>query len=321
MIRAQQLNQSTESKSTFERRPSQRFASRRSRLDRTRPNINFNNSGNNKNNATNGNTVSNAKDVPAANKGKEQNNHVTTKSNDIPIQPITKPNVTTSGGGTLRHQLSHGKPVKPPTVPPNASFGLTQPTPSAGQQKSNQAIVSINNNTIHHIPDKKLEGESARSDVLSKPLDNDCRERSKSEHIVAPRQKSTKTNHHTYINYKAPDAQPPPPPLPPPKIDNEEQLKIPRADEELEPSARRVGPRNTHNSQHSESSNSGQNIPIPRTYLQGEKINSSSMPPPPPPPHIAPRSISNQVLNQIGKQPQQHHSQSGLIKPICVTEL
>lgn len=338
MIRAQQLNQANENKSNFERRPSQRFASRRSRMDRTRPNItssssstavtankNSNLNSNNNNHSTKDNNVSAVISKPS-DTNSLPNNKPTNESQAH--QATVKPNLVISGGNP-RHQLSNSKPVRPPTVPPSASFGVTQLKPVGQQQKSTQPAVSINNNNIlHQASDRRSDFtetdtvKAAKTHPTSERLDHNLptvKPNASISHAHSKSQQIPIKSHHTYINYKPPDTQPPPPPKDFDKGYKELQRVTISDEDHSESKIRRVN-RSTASDQLGEGGHVSLNGPAQRSH-QAEKINSSSMPPPPPPPpHKAPRSMSGQLLNQINKQPH-HHSQSGLIKPICVTEL
>lgn len=345
MIRNQQLSQANENKSTFERRPSQRFASRRSRMDRTRPNITSSSSAaananktNNTNHSTNDNNTSSV-----GNKSNDSNNRTSSlkpsenqsHSQSTQQQPTVKPNIVINSG-TSRHQLSHSKPVKPPTVPTSVSYTLPQQlhaksSTTIQQSKSNQPAVSMNNNSIHHhhhhassdrmsdypVKDQEAVNVNTEADQLQDHHHNSPTVTSQA-HVYSKSQPITSKSHHTYINYKPPDAQPPPPP----KASKEQQQQRVIISEEEEHQVE--SSINRRANRHSSDPNSEKFTIIQNgsnQHRHSEMINSSSMPPPPPPPHTAPRSISSQVLNQVTKYPQQNHSQSSLIKPICVTEL
>lgn len=210
MLRAQQINQANENRSTFERRPSQRFTSRRSRVDRTRPNITSTSSSSNNNNsgsksttqpppptttsssltgknnihstnhtndvnnisASSGNINKNEKDVgnaPTTSEDQINNNHTNRHQ-----QHNSKSSIVINSG-TSRHHLTHGKPVRPPTVPPSASYGITthqDKSQNQQQQQQQQQIspqqvsqklhnpVSINNNNIHHSQNSDFSRQS-----------------------------------------------------------------------------------------------------------------------------------------------------------------
>lgn len=309
MMRAQQQNRSNENKSTFERRPSQRFASRRSRMDRTRPNITSSSSAstnkNNTNNSNNNNPHSDSNNSTANNiENNSQANQSKPAINDAPQRPA-KPNIVINSGAP-RNPILQSKPVKPPTVPPGASYGITQTKPN-GQQP----VVSINNNNIHHyLKDRQLTEFS------------DCANVSATTPSQTSQPNMSVKSHH-YINYKPPNSQPPPPP-PPKLFDNKahrEQARAITSEEEQQTAEASTVPARKpsrlscsfSSEQHPESSHPNGSI---HKHQQGEVINSSSMPPPPPPPSTMPRSASNQANKQSA-----HHSQASIIKPICVTEL
>lgn len=365
MMRAQQQTRANENKSTFERRPSQRFASRRSRMDRTRPNItssssasatttNNNNTttttttNNNKSNTTNSSNSNNVHTEGNNNISSSANNAIDSisqvnqskqVSNDTP-QGTVKPNIVVNSGAS-RHPILQSKPVKPPTVPPGAPYGITMQT----KQATNQApSVSINNNNIHHyLKDRQTTDFSDCADLLvSKPSQEHAQSTNQnsnfSAHIHSKSQPNMPIKSHHYINYKPPDSQPPPPPPPKPfdnkvnrnqpqriQINSEEEQQVAAAEastvaarkpsrlacsfspEQKNPEANHHNGSIHHNKHHQQ---------------QGEVINSSSMPPPPPPPHTMPRSVSNQALtNQTNNKQLANHSQASIIKPICVTEL
>lgn len=333
MMRTQQQTQSNESKSTFERRPSQRFASRRSRMDRTRPNITSSSSANKNNTkSSSSNNLHNDSNKTSANNMIETNSQVNQSKlacNDTPLGTV-KPNIVINSGSS-RHQILQSKPVKPPTVPPGASYGITQ-TKSTSQQPA----VSINNNNIHHyLKDRQLADFSDCADVLVTTPSQEHAQSTNSNsnsnfltHVNSKSQPNVPVKSHHYLNYKPPDSQPPPPPKPfynkalkeqPRIINSEEEQQIAEASTVPARKPSRLSCSNS-SEQHSESNH--YNGIIQKHHLQqGEVINSSSMPPPPPPPHTMPRSVSNQALtNQANKQ-SAHHSQASIIKPICVTEL
>lgn len=370
MIRAQQMNLVNDSKSTFERRPSQRFVSRRSRMDRTRPNI-TSSSSSNAATATVKSSNNTNKDISSNNNNNHSNKDNTNSSvikNDLSInrvsakqhseiqqsspslqQPAVKPNLVINSGSS-RHQLSHGKPVKPPTVPSSVSFsGITQQnakTTTNQQQHCKSSILSavnsnnnnsnnINNNNINHqlVIDRKSEYTSdsdTNHHVKSiNRSDQPGNMQINSSHAHSKSQPASIKSHHNYINYKPPDTQPPPPPK---TFDNPKDLQqqtktIKSEDDQSDPSLtiKKPGRQSTSNTEkHSEVGAVITNgLLYQRTQQQGELMNSSRMPPPPPPPHTTPRSISSQVLNQLSKQSQQHAQNGGsmVIKPICVTEL
>lgn len=176
-LRAQQLNQANETKSTFERRPSQRFTSRRSRMDRTRPNItssaaiNKSTPGSKQTDSTNKSTTTNHQSI--GNKQQDiKPNTITAAVNDKTVSsarsnPNTKQSdnivghhhqsksaagtIINSAGSTTpnsigpqaatRQQLLNSKPVKPPTVPSTSlSYSsLSKPTQS-------QSTATVNGN-------------------------------------------------------------------------------------------------------------------------------------------------------------------------------
>lgn len=346
MMRAQQ-NQVNESKSNFERRPSQRFASRRSRMDRTRPNITSSSSAaalsNKPNNNPSHSSANDNNNTTAASISGNKND--TTTSNSLPnLRPTrgesqpqtmttTKPNLVISSGNS-RHQLSHSKPIKPPTVPP---LGTQQ----VQHQKLSVQQPSINNNTIQNpMVERRSSSELNEPNLICATTTKvqptiERRETTAVNHNQQPPisqsnqslhsySKSQPTpmrppHHHTYINYKPPDAQPPPPPKNSDKttrVDQQRPIKSEDAETiESSSASRRSRPLSSSETFNGTGTNQ-------RSQQQGEMINSSSMPPPPPPPYTAPRAVSNQALNQLTKQQlPQATTQSGLIKPICVTEL
>lgn len=361
MIRAQQQTRANENKSTFERRPSQRFASRRSRMDRTRPNITSSSSAssavnnsttttttanNHKNNATsssNSNVVhsdGNNTSSPANNAieptNSSQVNQSKQTSNDTP-QGTVKPNIVINSGSS-RHPILQSKPVKPPTVPPGAPYGISMQT----KQTTNNS-VSINNNNIHHyLKDRQVTEFSDCADLLvskssqehAQPTNQNS---SFSAHVHSKSQPNVPIKSHHYINYKPPDSQPPPPPPPKPfehkshrdqptRIINSEEEQQAAAEASIVPARKPSRLACSFSSEQYPEANHHHNGSIHHNkhyQQQGEVINSSSMPPPPPPPHTMPRSVSNQVLTNQTNNKQQlvNHSQSSIIKPICVTEL
>lgn len=373
MLRAQQLNQANESKSTFERRPSQRFTSRRSRVDRSRPNITSSSSSSSNNPATTSNKTSNnvitnnsvnnsnnyknehSNNSSSGNKNDRSNlSQINSKqSNETPPAPVAqqstvKPNLVISSGGP-RHQLPHGKPVKPPTVPPSVSFNIAQqPKPTSNHQlqhKSNISTINSNNNininnnnnsNSQMMTDKQLDFKSdsqapSHNTRPSVRLDQPERSEYSSTHEYSKSQPLSLKSHHTYINYKPPDTQPPPPPTSY-DIQNPDQKSQQNStkseDEPIESSITIKKPirHSTLTSEkHLEKSENyvHANGSINQKTLQqyGELKNSSKMPPPPPPPHTAPRSIPSQTSHQISKHPHAQTGGSVVIKPICVTEL
>lgn len=372
MIRAQQINQANDNRSTFERRPSQRFASRRSRMDRTRPNIinigNKTSSTNNINNNNNNNTTTNNNNInhstiinnnqPVGNKNEtnnkqseahhqQQQQHVSQQQQSSTTKPSVVMNSITS-----RHQLPHGKPVKPPTVPSSVSFsGITQQINkqqdyNQQQTKSNQSSVNINNNNNNNNLQQPRKIDFSDSEALPSskisvdPFDHNnqpaaSQNVNSSLHSHSRSQPAPTKSNHNYMNYKPPDAQPPPPPPLKSYDQNQKQVQRMTKSEEKQDqqvlAANRRATRLTNSGefeQNNESFSSGAPNGISNQKNQGEILSSSSMPPPPPPPHTAPRSISSrdmmssQNFNKPPQQQHQHqHSQSGLIKPICVTEL
>lgn len=293
MIRAQQINQANDSKSTFERRPSQRFASRRSRVDRTRPHISSSSLSANASKTSNVNTSSNitsslSASAIAANRfststggGSDAITNTTATKLDgnkillenskssadgsIQYNQAAKSNLVINSGAS-RHQLPvQIKPVKPPTVPMNASYEVAQ---SKDPSKSNHALSNTINNNNNVTSTNEANFEKKRFEAPATTSNQD--KNGSKVHLGGndsnqepSAQSSSIKSHNSYINYKRPDSQPPPPP------------------------------------------------------------------------QTAPRSLSNQTLNQSVvktqhhsqpmQQPQNHHHQSqsqpGLIKPICVTEL
>lgn len=379
MIRAQQMNQSNDNKSTFERRPSQRFASRRSRMDRTRPNIisvgnktiNSNNNNNNNNStSTNNNRINHSTNISnnqSVGNNKINESNINNKQSEAQQQKISQQQQSSAiKSNTVmnsRHQLSHGKPVKPPTVPPSVSFsGITQQQvkhQDHNQQatKSNQSTVNINNNNIQQqsMSDNRRKTDFVDPETLSSskisidPFDHSNNQLLASQNIDSSLHSHSKSqpqlptkSHHNYINYKPPDAQPPPPPKAYEQQLSKQLQRMTKSEEEQDQqalAANRRATRSTNNNngggfeQISESlsaPNGTTNQRIHHHQQQGELLSSSSMPPPPPPPHTAPRSISSRDMmssQRVNNKQQQHqhqhqHSQSsGLIKPICVTEL
>lgn len=323
MMRAQQQNRSNENKSTFERRPSQRFASRRSRMDRTRPNITSSSSAsttnkNNTNNSNNNNPHSDSNNSTANNiESNSQANQLKPAINDAPQRPA-KPNIVINSGAS-RNPLLQSKPVKPPTVPPGAPYGVTQV-----KANSQQPAVSINNNSIHHyLKDRQITEFSDCANVSATTPGQEHAQSINPTHVHSKLQPNMSVKAHHYINYKPPDSQPPPPP-PPKPFDNKahrEQARAITSEEEQQIAEASTAPARKpsrlacsfSSEQHPESSHPNGSI---HKHQQGEVINSSSMPPPPPPPSTMPRSVSNQANKQSA-----HHSQASIIKPICVTEL
>ena len=184
MLRTQQINQANENKSTFERRPSQRFTSRRSRTDRTRPtiissssstgNMRINSSINNNNRSTNhGNDhshdeiKSNTTLPNSNNRNNEARAPAQERPNENQVNPLQhghyqqqyssqKQNLVLNNRNpvvsTSRHgQLKQGKPVKPPTVPPtpyNSASEVIDPQQDNSDQLklSHQKQIALNNN-------------------------------------------------------------------------------------------------------------------------------------------------------------------------------
>lgn len=295
MIRTQQLNQANESKSTFERRPSQRFTSRRSRMDRTRPNITSSSSLASTAGTryvacpVNNNKTSNCTDrqAPSSTSASDQTNPMPTKAGQASsnqaramaesknkilsnekldntenqqlqqMQNSTKPANIVINSVTSRQQLLHSKPVKPPTVPPSVSYNSIQ----AQQQQqiksqtmtttqSNHPSNTTNQNILHHHRNQSSDLERLSNvtgsfdgpeslgssnggnraynptpsattatitdlnnhDFLSQIQANNNFNNNNS--LTKPHTKLSSQNHHAYVNYKAPDAQPPPPPPP-----------------------------------------------------------------------------------------------------------
>lgn len=316
MARAQQMNlenQASENRSTFERRPSQRFASRRSRIDRTRPNITINSSAAAK---TNSASATNSANMGVHNNSTSCRGAIIKKENagvnDISgmVNRASADNRTSDTSGTAatnlnhsdnqgpsvvkvinsstgRHPLPQSKPVKPPTVPPNVSYGLIQQQPSVKSpviSASSLSISSSNNNNNNN---------------------------------------NSNTNNNNVIQHnKPPDLQPPPPPKFFDKGLGEQQSQLQPIQQPHRTQARSTDTKSDLSPPRPRSYNQPNHHPQHHQPQQGEIIHSSSMPPPPPPPQTAPRSISNQMLSQVKKpQAPQHHSSGSLIKPICVTEL
>lgn len=293
MLRAQQLNEANENKSTFERRPSQRFASRRSqRMERTRPNItggggsratihnnpattaNTNNpatgrstaansnhmninqntntaTSDNKNHGTSkaGNNISNSDNLNhgaaltslPGNATNHQHNQTATASGTNNNQPsnIVINNSNNSGTNSTRYV---GKPVKPPTVPMTASYGVTSsqhqqpqvlksiPSPILPHNNNNSSKILNNNNTNsiqqqrNHsdmTSNSKLGYDSPSSSFAAKsapklPVRYEPEDHSNQQSFQESRSQSGQAKQqqqqHTYINYKPPNTQPPPPP-------------------------------------------------------------------------------------------------------------
>lgn len=341
MMRGQQMDQSSDSKSTFERRPSQRFASRRSRMDRTRPNIisssanknsNINNNNiainnNNTNHSSNDNkTLPSGKNESISNKPNESQQVSQQQSSTV------KPNIVMNSV-TSRHQLSHGKPVKPPTVPSSVSFaGITQQAKLQDhhqqQIKSNQ---SVNNNNIHQQSiSERRKADFADAEPLSKvSIDRyDQSNQSAFQNVnssIHPQSKSQPQplkSHHNYINYKPPNA--PPPPTPKTYDQSKQHQRVTKSEEEQQDqstgTATNRKTRLTSSGDSDQNHESSNNLNQQKILQQGELLSSSSMPPPPPPPDLgASRSMSSREVSGR-KQPQQN-SQPGMIGPICITEL
>lgn len=349
MIRAQQVNQQDDNKSTFERRPSQRFASRRSRVDRTRPyisnssataNANKNIGNTNSSSAINKNRSNQLTDnegTSSTNQNPIGKNDVCSKSPVIPrsvgessvaqSNQSAKSNLVMNSGAS-RHQLPvQIKPVKPPTVPMNPTYGVAQ----GKEPVAPSHPLSINNNSIPSpnqlAYDKSRQEVSTTQDRGTSRIHTGDQEAPiSSAQTNHKSQSSANKAYQAYSNFRPPDTQPPPPPKNNPQGTSSDERrhetsstssigKNPIRVANLDKQAEHAGVKQSQ-----------------RVYQQGELINSSSMPPPPPPPQTAPRSASSQALNQSNKTPsnqpqQQHighhqsHSQPGLIKPICVTEL
>lgn len=369
MMRAQQLNQSNENRSNFERRPSQRFASRRSRTDRTRPNITSSASASalatttNNNRNINGKTMNTSEKVdtnhqnnqttpsntrrenyaslPNLNPTEEQANHHN-QTNNNSNAPITKHNAAINNSNH-RHQMLNIKPVKPPTLPTNASFSITPQSKSiSNQPKSNSSEISVNNNNNiinnynHQYSNERrssyVESDCGSSIMQQKPdliigydakLTNESdlnNQNSKSQPILPMKQQ---TSQISYKNYKAPESLPPPPP-PPPKAfesgahEDEKQHNIRKP----EPPSRRINRSSsndhnqvdTNNMNHSHNHNNG---------AQRRDIKHAMPPPPPPPMRPPPRSIQAPVQHASSSDhiTQDQHMQNNLVKSICVTEL
>lgn len=374
MMRAQQLNSFNDSKSTFERRPSQRFASRRSRMDRTRPNITSsasvsnvaNNNNNNNNHHVNNNNSRQLKDhknvigtetkkqkQPLDNNSKQnisnstsiatpntrRENYVSlpnlnpSDDNTKQIQPIIANNHTQKNqqqtlgskptvaiiNGSARHQMSNSKPVKPPTLPTNASFSIIQPqikssAPSTNNQNTNMSEIGVNiNNNNNNINNNQYSATEKRSSYVESDIGmkydhhqqiknprfhNNHQSTSTNSTIAAVT--SLETNHSAISNIKAkpnlgnsklssqnsknfkpPETQPPPPP--PPKsfqeVQNVAQISM-RSDQKPEPPTRKINMNRIQSDK--------------QRQRDGDMKHPSSMPPPPPPPiRPPPRSMPN----------------------------
>lgn len=308
MMKPQQASEPAEAKSTFERRPSQRFASRRSKIERSRPNITSSAS------ATAPAFPTSQSSQPTTSDRENQSN-VTARRENYNSLPNLNPNENTSQSqhqagtksnvaiinGTARHQMSHSKPVKPPTVPSNISLSLTSQARSSNttQQYKTSPSEVTNNNSIHQ--------------QSHEPSDIDSKRHPKSQPSlpVKPNQ--------SYMNFKPPDAQPPPPPKAfETSTTNAQYHKTHYDNEKPEAPARRLN-RQSLDSASSFGTPTMHNGLVHRQ--EGETINSSSMPPPPPPPVKAPpRPILSQHPGQVPDQ-SQSTAVHGLAKPICVTEL
>ena len=245
MMRTQQMNQANESRSTFERRPSQRFTSRRSRMDRTRPNITSSSSTTAINN--NRTTISADRQAPSS-----------TESQQRQVQQIpnsSKPANIVINSVTSRQQLLHSKPVKPPTVPQSVTSNSiqTQQHLQRPQQtkshvtQSNQLNNTSNQNIQHHrnqssdlerpsTVTSSFDGpeslgsissnraynsfQSATSSATITDLNNQFfsqiptnnNNHNNNDSLTKPHAKLSQQNQHAYVNYRPPDAQPPPPP-------------------------------------------------------------------------------------------------------------
>lgn len=187
MMRSQQLDQTNDSKPAFERRPSQRFTSRRSRVDRTRPNL----SGSSASAATNRTRTTNntterqataAAAAPTASNEQQEANSAPIKNGAFQAKPVpetrqkmqsneisdhadsnlqrqqqsnsTKPANIVISGVASRQQLLHSKPVKPPTVPQSISFSSIQQQQAksqAAQSNSSSSNQSSNQYRNHSL--------------------------------------------------------------------------------------------------------------------------------------------------------------------------
>lgn len=196
-MRTQQLNQANESTSRFERRPSQKYPSRRSRMDRTRPNITSSassstadaniankseSSGANKTtptSASNHQSVGNAY-APMSSRQQQQENKLTTATvnsatiDKMPLSKVStmhdsnnignhhsKPASIVSSGpqaATRQQQLLHSKPVKPPTVPPTSvSYTTLAIAQQQQHQRQSQSSVPVSHNLSNSNHIKNLD--------------------------------------------------------------------------------------------------------------------------------------------------------------------
>jgi hypothetical protein len=349
MMRTQQMNQANESKSTFERRPSQRFTSRRSRMDRTRPNITSSSSST----STNNNRTLNSTDRQAPSSGakeqagstqsktgptntnqpratvesKQKNStgdrleHTEAHQRQQQIQHIpnqAKPANIVINSGTSRQQLLHSKPVKPPTVPP-ASYNTAQAQHHHQQQQqqiksqTTQSNSTTNKNIHHH---RNQGSDLERSSTATSSFDGpESLGSSINNRVHNPASLTiTDLNNHEFHS----------------QTNNHNNNNL------IRPHAK---------SQHAYANCKAPDAPPPpppknfdkgfrelNQQLQTQpsvapRLAPSQPPPPPPPPQKHLHSSSSQMLNQTSQaisnsnKPQHHHSSSGITKPICVTEL
>lgn len=293
MLRAQQISQANDNRSTFERRPSQRFASRRSRVDRTRPHISSSSLAANatKNSDVNMNSnitssssagaiavVNRSNASTGANEGATSNNAAKVENNtgskiqssvfkpstDSSIQhnQIAKSNLVINSGPS-RHQLPvQIKPVKPPIVPINASYEVAQ---SKNSSKSNNTLASNNNGSISV---GQTNYEKSRFEMTATSNQDKIGSKVHFGGFDSNQEPSAQLNNksHSYINCKRPDSQPPPPP--------------------------KTAPRSISNQTLNQSVVKSQNHSQPMQQHQNQHHHHN-----------------------------QSHSQPGLLKPICITEL
>ena len=248
MIKNQPQREIEERKPTFERRPSQRFTSRRSRVDRTRPHITNNSVATSK--STTNSSQKNQAHLAKANQS--NTNKANSDISDVTVRNIKTATTTTTAtaqktaeetsnrihqratkpntGNISRHKLPQIKSVKPPTVPQDVSYKLIL-------QSQKQQIISANNNNNNSNSINQNKGAEMIRSTETKDSGGGASARtqmfsSNSEQQEEPRDQSTgeaankatyakqskaqlalsvkQANHHTHMNY-----QPPPSPLPP----------------------------------------------------------------------------------------------------------
>jgi len=183
MMRAQQINQVNENKSTFERRPSQRFTSRRSRMDRTRPTItsssstgNIKNASNTTNRNNNGNnqstderkTVRSAVDVSNRSSGNNHENpEANLRHNDSKATDNEKASEATSQQFKQQqrhypHQTTHKSTLV-------SNSGSTSSTMAIGRHSKPVKPPTVPLNSYNNSHPKSLQPEQSNAYVKSGP--------------------------------------------------------------------------------------------------------------------------------------------------------